>query len=138
MSQRPQQVSGVCLVPEEGEWTQDPGLQTWAGDSRGQSQISDHNKNLSSSITQRTPWATDSKGNKIKPNSLHFLPTAALKEDPLGPSAGGWAASWALWGDGKHHRDHAARQKKGREGEGAEVPTLILQMTFSFNFCQFS
>ena len=35
MSQRPQQVSGVCLIPEEGEWTQDPGLQTWAGDSRG-------------------------------------------------------------------------------------------------------
>lgn len=21
MSQRPQQVSGICLVPEEGEWT---------------------------------------------------------------------------------------------------------------------
>lgn len=64
--------------------------------------------------------------------TLHFLPTAALKEDPLGPFAGGWAASWALWGDGKHHCDHAARQKKGREGEGAEVPTLILQMTFFF------
>lgn len=57
----------------------------------------------------------------------------------MGPFDGGWAASWALWGDGKHHRDHAARQKKGREGEGVEAPTLILQMTIFFiNFCQFS
>lgn len=36
MSQRPQQVSGVCLVSEEGEWTLEPRLETWAGDSTGQ------------------------------------------------------------------------------------------------------
>ena len=48
------------------------------------------------------------------------------------PFDGGWAASWALWGDGKYHHDHTARQKKGREGEGVEVPTLILQMTLFF------
>ena len=82
------------------------------------------------------PGQQTQREKKIKLNSLHFLPTVALKEDPMVPFDGGWAASWALWGDGKYHHDHTARQKKGREGEGVEVPTLILQMTFFF--CQFS